>query len=182
MIRTHQGKRIGFVSFVVLAVLVISCAPATTPTSTPTTAVPTEVATSPVVPSPLPVTTPVATPTIMAIKSAEDLQRITPEELMALLESGADIVVVDNQPKAAYDIGHVPGARNLPWDATLKSAAGLPKDKLLVLYCACQNEEDAIDVGMQLVNKFGYTKIMLLEGGWLKWTELGLPVETAEGA
>jgi rhodanese-related sulfurtransferase len=110
-------------------------------------------------------------------KSAEEIQRISPDDLKKLIEGNADIVVVDNQPKGAYDMGRVKGAINLPWDMQIKSAGNLPKDKLLVLYCACTHEEDASDVAMQLITKFDYTKIMLLDGGWMKWVELGYPQE-----
>ncbi len=105
------------------------------------------------------------------------MQRVKPEELKALIDAKADIVVVDAQPKSAYDAGHIPTAVNLPWDMKIKSAGGLPKDKVLVIYCACTHEEDAGDIGMQLITNFGYKNIMLLDGGWIKWVELGYPQE-----
>jgi rhodanese-related sulfurtransferase len=112
--------------------------------------------------------------------SYEEIQRISPEELKALLESGADIVVVDNQPEGAYEMGHIPGAVNFPWAMDIEGPGDLPQDRLLVLYCACMHEEDAGDVGMQLITKWGYDKVMLLEGGWLRWVELEYPVEEGE--
>lgn len=107
----------------------------------------------------------------------DQIQRLKPAELKALIDGGADIVVVDAQMAEVYVLGHVKGAVNLPWDMKIKSAGGLPKDKLAVLYCACAHEEDAGDVAMQLITSFGYKKIALLEGGWNKWVELGYPTE-----
>ncbi|MBC7223632.1 MAG: rhodanese-like domain-containing protein [Anaerolineae bacterium] len=112
--------------------------------------------------------------------SYEEIQRISPEELKALIKSGADIVVVDNQPEGAYKMGHIPGAINFPWAMEIPQPTNLPKDKLLVLYCACTHEEDAGDVAMQLITKYGYKNILLLQGGWLRWMELGYPVEKEE--
>jgi len=158
-----------------LLVAVAACAPAAASPTAPPASEPTA--------EPEPAGLP--TPTLQAKKpkSGEDLQKISPEELLTLIEGEADLIVVDNQPKGAYDIGHVPGAVNFPWDMEVSDPGDLlPKDKLLVLYCACQHEEDAIDVSMQLINNYGYDKIMLLDGGWLKWMELGLPVEEGEGA
>jgi len=158
-----------------LVVTVAACAPApaASPTVAPATAaVPTE--------EPTPAGLPVPTMQAKAPTKEEDLQKISPEELLTLIEGKADLVVVDNQPKGAYDLGHVPGAVNFPWAMEITDPGDLPKDKLLVLYCACQHEEDAIFVSMELITKFGYKKIMLLDGGWLKWTELGLPVEKGE--
>ncbi len=168
----------------VFAVAVASaCAPAAPAGATDPTAVPVGEPTTAPTAEPEPVGLPTPTLQAKAPKSGEDLQKISPEELLTLIEGEADLIVVDNQPKGAYDIGHVPGAVNFPWDMEVSDPGDLlPKDKLLVLYCACQHEEDAIDVSMQLINNYGYDKIMLLDGGWLKWMELGLPVEKAEGA
>ncbi len=112
--------------------------------------------------------------------SAEEILRIAPEELKALIDGGADIVVVDNQPAEAYVIEHVKGAVNLPWDTDIKNPAVVSKNKLAILYCGCANEEDASDVALQLITKFKYKQVMLLDGGWDRWMELGYPTEKGE--
>jgi rhodanese-related sulfurtransferase len=110
--------------------------------------------------------------------SAQDIPQIKPEGLKKLIESGdQSIVIVDVQPKGAYDMGHVKGATNFPWAPTLKSNGNLPKDKTLILYCDCAHEEDSTDVATQLKESFGYTNLKLLEGGWSKWREAGYPLE-----
>jgi len=38
---------------------------------------------------------------------AGEIPRITPEELNKMIESKADIVVVDNQPKTEYNKAHI---------------------------------------------------------------------------
>jgi len=113
---------------------------------------------------------------VSSIASAQEVQRINPEELKKLIEAKADIVVIDNQPKSAYDTGHIPGAINFPWQRPIKAPVTLPRNKLLILYCACSHEEDSIDVADQ-IKEFGYNNIRLLEGGWLRWVELGYPIE-----
>jgi rhodanese-related sulfurtransferase len=111
-----------------------------------------------------------------SISSAQEVKSIKPEELKKLIESKADIVVVDNQPKGAYDMEHIPGAVNFPWAMQIKGPVNLPRNKLLILYCACSHEEDSTDVANQLM-EFGYHNVKLLEGGWLRWVELGYPIE-----
>lgn len=152
-----------------LAVIVAACAPA--PAASPTATLAGPAATAK--PQGMP------TPTMQAKKPTkeEEIQKIKPEELKALIDGKADLVVVDNQPKGAYEQGHVPGAINFPWAAEITDVSALPKDKLLVLYCACQHEEDSTFVAMQLITKFGFEKVMLLDGGWNRWVELNLPVE-----
>jgi rhodanese-related sulfurtransferase len=111
-----------------------------------------------------------------SISSAQEVKSIKPEELKRLMENKADIVVVDNQPKGAYDMEHIPGAVNFPWAMQIKGPVNLPRNKLLILYCACSHEEDSTDVANQLM-EFGYHNVKLLEGGWLRWVELGYPIE-----
>jgi rhodanese-related sulfurtransferase len=115
------------------------------------------------------------------IASAQEVQRIKPEELKKLIESKADIVVVDNQPKGAYDMEHIPGAINFPWAIQIKVPVNLPRNKVLILYCACAHEEDSTDVADKLMKEFGYNNIKVLEGGWLRWVELGFPIEKGRG-
>ena len=113
---------------------------------------------------------------VFSAASAQEVQRIKPEDLRKLIESKSDIVVVDTQPESAYDMGHIPGAVNFPWASQVKTPSNLPRNKLLVLYCACSHEEDSSDVAEQLIKKFGYRQVKVLEGGWLRWKELGYPI------
>jgi rhodanese-related sulfurtransferase len=154
--------------FILIVLLAMSCAPAT-----PTSRVPASPTAGPATK-----TLSVQTPTLVVgtPRSPKELQRIKPEELKALIDGRADIIVVDNQPEAVYKEGHIKGAINFPWEMEIKSPGNLPRDKLLILYCGCAHEEDSSDVAMQLI-KFDYKRIMLLEGGWLRWVDLGYPVE-----
>ena len=113
---------------------------------------------------------------VFSVASAQEVQSIKPEDLKKLIESKSDIVVVDTQPKSAYDMGHIAGAVNFPWASQIKTPSNLPRNKLLVLYCACSHEEDSTDMAEQLMKKFGYKQVKVLEGGWLRWEELGYPI------
>jgi rhodanese-related sulfurtransferase len=112
--------------------------------------------------------------------SAQEFPEVTPQELKEMIQSKADIVILDNQPKAGYDAGHIPGAISFPWVKEIKSPATFPHDKPLILYCACDHEEDALHMAAQLLEGFMYTNVKILKGGWLKWIELGYPVEKKE--
>jgi rhodanese-related sulfurtransferase len=109
---------------------------------------------------------------------AADVQQVKPELLKEMIEKKQPgFVVVDVQPKGAYDLGHVKGAINFPWSADLKNPGRLPKNKTLILYCDCGHEEDSTDTAQQLIAKFGYTDVKILEGGWSGWQKLGYPVD-----
>ena len=109
---------------------------------------------------------------------AQDVRTITPEALKELIEKRDDtILIVDTQPKAAYKLGHIKGAINFPWAPEIKSPADLPRDKILVLYCDCVNEEDSIDMAKQLLRNWEYVYVRVLKGGWSQWQKLGYPIE-----
>lgn len=110
---------------------------------------------------------------------AVDFQHVTADELKKMIETKAAVVIVDVQPKGAYNYGHVKTAINFPWSQDLKGPVKLPKNKMLVLYCDCTHEEDSTSAATQLVEKYGYSadKIRLLKGGWSGWVKLGYPVE-----
>jgi rhodanese-related sulfurtransferase len=109
---------------------------------------------------------------------AQEIRYITPEALKELIEKQDDtILIVDTQPKAAFKIGHIKGAINFPWAPEIKSPTDLPRDRILVLYCDCTNEEDSIDVAKQLLRYWEYVYVRVLKGGWSQWQKLGYPIE-----
>jgi 3-mercaptopyruvate sulfurtransferase SseA len=110
--------------------------------------------------------------------SAADVPLIKLEELKNLIESNdPNILVVDTQPKGVYDAGHIKGAVSFPWNMEIRSPGNLPRNKTLIFYCDCAHEEDSLDVAEQLMRKFRYTNVKVLEGGWSKWQQLGYPVD-----
>ena len=73
-----------------------------------------------------------------AVSSATpvEAERILLAEFKALLDSQADMVVVDVRSKISYDIGHIPGAISMPYPDDIRSRyEELPRDKTIVLYC-----------------------------------------------
>ncbi|HUL23836.1 MAG TPA: rhodanese-like domain-containing protein [Thermodesulfobacteriota bacterium] len=115
--------------------------------------------------------------------SSAEFQHISAGELKSLMESKSNILVVDVQPKKAFEAGHIKGAINFPWAKEMSGPVQLPRDKPLVIYCDCSHEEDSIDVARQLTEEFGYgsDKIKVLTGGWSGWVKLGYPIEKSKG-
>jgi hypothetical protein len=72
-----------------------------------------------------------------------EIPRISCEELKQLMDSGADLVVVDTRMDISFMSGHLPRAINIPGSAIPPLTEEiiearymqLPKDKLIVLYC-----------------------------------------------
>ena len=101
---------------------------------------------------------------------------ITSEELKKLIDAKAtqDLVIVDTQPAEYFAEAHIPGAVNLPYADRIKSPVNLPRTKTLVLYCPCEHEEESTEMATKL-EKLGYTKLKLLQGGLPRWQELKYP-------
>ena len=70
-----------------------------------------------------------------------EVPRITVEELKRLIDSKADIVIVDTRDSVSYDFGHIPGAINIYYDPNgdptdrEMTLVALPANKLIAFYC-----------------------------------------------
>ncbi len=64
----------------------------------------------------------------------DGVRRITTVELKNLIDKG-QAVVVDVRGDAAWEEGHIHGARHITTDKILAEADDLPRDKTIVTYC-----------------------------------------------
>ncbi len=101
---------------------------------------------------------------------------VTCQELKKLIDAKAthDLVIVDTRPAEYFAEAHIAGAINLPYADRIKTPVNLPRNKTLLLYCACEHEEESIEMATKL-EKLGYTKLKLLQGGFPRWQELKYP-------
>ena len=65
----------------------------------------------------------------------DGVRRVTPQELQDLLAKG-QAVVVDVRNQAAFDQGHIKGAKLIPFNEIQTRSSELPTDKLIVTYCS----------------------------------------------
>src|ERR1035437_10178847 len=62
---------------------------------------------------------------------------ITPAVLKKLLNKMPNnVCLVDVRDAEQFDAGHIPGARSIPLDRLVSSFSSLPRDKMIVTYCA----------------------------------------------
>jgi rhodanese-related sulfurtransferase len=109
-------------------------------------------------------------------------QFIAPADVLKMMQNkDTSFVLVDTQPEEAFADGHIPGAINYPWVQQVKPPISLPRNKMLVLYCPCNHDEDSIDMYKKL-SEFGYLNTKILEGGWYKWVALKYPVDGTDAA
>jgi rhodanese-related sulfurtransferase len=92
-----------------------------------------------------------------------------------------DVVIIDSRPAARrYDVGHIPGAINIPDTQFDKYKHLLPEDrnKLLIFYCGgldCMLSHDSAKKAEAL----GYTNIKVYAEGEPEWAKQGLPLSVS---
>jgi rhodanese-related sulfurtransferase len=112
-----------------------------------------------------------------------EIPRMPAAELVQLLKKKADIVILDVQSPDDYAMWHIPSAINVPYISTEDPTArqlmlmNLPTEKLIVVYCLCEEGADSAKIAIEL-KQLGYNKenIKVLEGGLVKWDESGHPM------
>ncbi len=116
-----------------------------------------------------------------------DLPRISAEELLNMIDSDAEIVVVDTRDGGSYASGHIKGAINIHYDVTADPMQrqmmliALPMDKTVVTYCDCTDDANSAQVIQELYD-LGYELdyLRVLSGGSLRWVELKYPLVKTE--
>lgn len=104
-------------------------------------------------------------------------QRFTPvDDVYAALERGAAMGFLDARPPSDYVAGHIAGATSVPFYDVARLRDSLPRDQWLVAYCACPHAESGV-VADHLLSH-GFTKVTILDEGWLAWRDRGYPVKT----
>lgn len=110
------------------------------------------------------------------------IARITPDELKQLLDAGHDPVIMDlrhplDRQSNPYAI---PGALWMAVEELEHRHQEIPRDRDVILYCACPNEVTAARMAL-LLKRNGITRVRPLAGGVEAWRALDFPVEVLAG-
>ena len=105
------------------------------------------------------------------------MARISVGELYQLIQAGANPIIVDVRSLTARELEpqFIPGSLFVPLEAVGEHLKDLPRDRDIVLYCACPSEASAARVAAILI-KHGFTKVRPLHGGLDAWTAAGYAV------
>ena len=109
------------------------------------------------------------------------IARITPEELKEKIDAGEDVLVVDLRHALDFDANPqtIPGALHVDAAELEEAADVIPRDREIVLFCACPNEVTAARLALLLRSK-GITQIRPLAGGYDGWRRRGFPMSLAK--
>jgi membrane protein DedA with SNARE-associated domain/rhodanese-related sulfurtransferase len=105
------------------------------------------------------------------------IARITPEELKEKMDAGEDILVVDVRHSLDFDANPetIPGALHFDAADLEEAYEVIPRDREIVLFCACPNEVTAARLALLLRSK-GITRIRPLSEGYEGWRSRGFPL------
>ena len=115
-----------------------------------------------------------------APESIEGATIVSAEEMIDMLLTTPDLIVIDSRKKTEFIKGHIEGAINiLNTELTQEALALIVTDKStpLLFYCngvRCLRSTDSIT----RASGWGYTNIFWFRGGWKELTEKRLPLVT----
>lgn len=104
----------------------------------------------------------------------DDMEPVSRRELRKRMVEGT-VTVLDVRPSEEFELGHVPGAINIPTAELKRRLSELPRSKEIVAYCRGPYCVFAFEAVAQL-RAAGY-KARRLEDGLPHWRAAGLPVE-----
>ncbi len=105
------------------------------------------------------------------------IARITPEELKEKLDAGEDILIVDLRHSLDFEAQPetIPGALHMDAAELEEANEVIPRDREIILFCACPNEVTAARLALLLRSK-GITRIRPLAEGYEGWRSRGFPL------
>ena len=105
------------------------------------------------------------------------IARITPEELKMKIDAGEDVIIVDLRHALDFEAQPetIPGALHMDAADLEEAYEIIPRDREIVLFCACPNEVTAARLALLLRSK-GITRIRPLAEGYEGWRSRGYPM------
>lgn len=110
----------------------------------------------------------------------ENVPIVTAEQVIEMIISNPELIVIDSRKKSEFLKGHIEGAINiLNTRLTLDELERVVPDSStpILFYCngtRCLRSSDSINK----VKHWGYDQLFWFRGGWKEWSQKRLPVVT----
>jgi rhodanese-related sulfurtransferase len=103
---------------------------------------------------------------------------ISGDDLARRIAAGSSPLVLDVRTPEEYAAGHIPGARNIPYDqlAARLSELGVGHSDEIVVHC--EGGKRAANAERTLADA-GYTNVRDLQGHMRGWQQAGRPIESS---
>src|SRR5262245_61464869 len=108
---------------------------------------------------------------------------ITADELKAKMAGNEAVTIIDVRGSEAFASASqtIKGSihfktRKLKSRLAFPPLKDLSKDREIVTYCSCPNDEASI-AAAQILQAGGFKRVRVLQGGWVEWLKANGPVE-----
>jgi rhodanese-related sulfurtransferase len=116
-------------------------------------------------------------------QQASSVSMMTAEELKAKMAKNESVTVVDVRSSEGFANSSttVKGSihfklRKLKYRLQYPPFKDLPRNSEIVTYCACPKDEASI-AAARILQESGFTRVLVLQGGWTEWLKAGGPVQ-----
>jgi rhodanese-related sulfurtransferase len=110
--------------------------------------------------------------------------RLEPAELKRWLDEGEDVFIVDlrSLDDLIDEPFTLPGALHIAPNALAQRGHEIPRDRDIVLYCACRPSDATAVKTATTLQKLGIERARPLRGGYYEWKRLGFPMDAVQPA
>lgn len=119
----------------------------------------------------------------VAQQNSSETEFITAEELKAKLTRNEAVAIIDVRATSGLLNGDnkIKGAvyvklRRLKYRLGFPPLSDVPRNREVVTYCACPNDESSIKAA-QVLREAGFKRVRVLKGGWVVWKKANGQVE-----
>lgn len=104
--------------------------------------------------------------------------RLEPDELKRWLDAGEEVFIVDlrHPDDLQSEPFTLPGALHIPAGALAERGHEIPRDRDIVLFCACRPSDATAVKTATTLQKQGIERVRPLRGGYYEWKRLGYPM------
>jgi rhodanese-related sulfurtransferase len=119
----------------------------------------------------------------VAQQNSSVIEFITAEELKARLAKNEPVTIIDVRATSSLNDGgnKIKGAvyvklRRLKYRLAFPPLKDVPRNREVVTYCACPNDESSVKAA-QVLLEAGFKHVRVLKGGWVVWKKANGQVE-----
>lgn len=118
------------------------------------------------------------TPVTMVLAQKEPAPPfLSADQLRAKLARNEPVTIIDVRDSQSYlNNNKIKGSihvklRRLSYRLTMPPLKNTPRDREIVTYCACQQDEASIRAA-QIITAAGFKRVYVLQGGWRMWLKV----------
>lgn len=118
-----------------------------------------------------------------SLQQNSPVQFITADELKGKLAKNEPVVIIDVRATSGLldSDNKIKGAihvklRRLKSRLSFPPLKDVPRNREVVTYCACPNDESALRAA-QVLSETGFSRVRVLKGGWVTWKKMNGQVE-----